>query len=486
MGALPIPGVPDRSLAGLLAVLLVACSSSPPATPVDQAPVDQVRAVLAGRVVDPTGAPVGRLARVDLTAGCAPNAEMDPCSVSTTRWTDGQGRFVASFERDWNRSFSAIADLEIRPPVGRGYDLGIAVRKGVELRYQPEPPADTTFVEITLPSQRSASRAPEWVERISHRALSRPIRADSRRVYLSDPGCVEARDRTTGALLWCEGSSSSLVGLPYLVVDEVVAMSRGEVFSGLDASSGEVLWTRTGAPNFPFVADEDHGIVATDGTAIAAYDPRTGATRWQTALDAGGRVTLAMGSGLVCAERLVTPPGNARIQCWDSRSGEHRWSRFIGSPAWVAIAADRVLLAGGEAEGESGWTGLDAETGETVWKAAVFADRGPALSDSGEVVFACSPAECVAVRTRDGSVLWRRALEGQKEAPAVAGGRVYVTAGGPLDRSLYVLEATTGAIRERIDPDPFDSAGFCASPSAEGNRVYVFSCGWHLYAFEVE
>lgn len=466
----------------LVGSLLSACSEAPLVAPVEQGAVDSVQVVIGGRVTDPSGAPVAGAVVVVRTS--CPMGPSDPCAVSTTRSADEEGRFVAWFERRWNRPLPAVAEVVARPPIGRGYFLGDASLEGVEVEYQPKPAADTTSVELTLPSARSASRSPEWVRNLSHRLLARPLTVDSRRVYGSGPGCVGALDRFTGATLWCEGSAPGLAGLPYVVVDEVVAMSRGETFSGLRASSGEVLWTRAGVPNHPFVGEEGHGLAATDGMTIAVYDPETGATRWDAPIEQGRDVNLAMGSGVVCAERLVAPPGDARIQCWDAFDGEFGWSRFIGSPGWIGIAGERIVLSGGETERESGWIALDKETGATVWKSPLPARSG-SFSETGDRVFACSGSECVAVRIRDGSIVWRRTLQGEAGSPVVGGGRVYVVVRSENRGSLYVLDAASGGSHERIDPDPFDLGGFCARPAVHEDWVYVFGCSGHLYAFEV-
>lgn len=163
-----------------------------------------------------------------------------------------------------------------------------------------------------------------------------------------------------------------------------------------------------------------------------------------------------------------------------------RWSRFVGSPAWLAITSARVVLAGGESEREGGWIGLDAGTGETLWRSQVSGAKGPAVSENGDLVFACQTAQCVAVGTIDGRVAWRTNLAVEVGAPAFADGRLYVVENGPHPRSLFTLDASHGGILERIDPDPFDDGGFCGPAAAADGMLFVFGCSGYLYAFEVE
>ena len=54
---------------------------------------------------------------------------------------------------------------------------------------------------------------------------------------------------------------------------------------------------------------------------------------------------------------------------------------------------------------------------------------------------------------------------------------------GDGESSLYVLDAASGAIRERILPDPF-LRGFCGTPAANSDYLMVFGCS-SLYAFRM-
>ena len=99
------------------------------------------------------------------------------------------------------------------------------------------------------------------------------------------------------------------------------------------------------------------------------------------------------------------------------------------------------------------------------------------------MAFACSSEACFAIRTSDGAVVWRTAFDRYVGAPVFADGSLYVRVGEESGAtSLYVLDAQSGAIRERILPDPFDY-GFCGDPVLTSGRLAIRGCG-SLYTFE--
>lgn len=472
------------ALAMIPAILLVSCEDATRVEPVFNG---EIMAVIAGRITDREGVPVpGAVVFFSYPCPGMPST----CTTSTAILTDEAGRFVAVFE-ETGTPLTTRAEVTARPPIGRGYVLGQTTIAGLKMSFQPAPAADTTFAALSLPSNHSESRRPVWVQEISFRALTRPLKADAEHVYFSSPGGVAALDRESGEYLWQEGSAPGLVGLPYALVDGIVVMARDEVLSALRSSDGELLWTRHGDPNLALTTTEEDGLFATDGESIAAYDHRTGAIRWENPLQPGGRVAMAAGEGLVCVERLVVSPAFARIECWSVSDGEPRWSRFIGLSAWHVITGGRVVLAGGETERERGWIGLDLNTGETIWKSALPPAGDPVISAGGQTLYACSShgsgtPECLAVRVADGTIAWRRSLEEEVSPAAIGEGALYVLQRGPLLNPLLVLDPGSGVVRERIDADPLDEGSFCGTPAAGDDMVFVFGCHGYIYAFRVD
>lgn len=462
-------GEPIRSTNFLLSALLVAigCNDSAVTEPEVHQPVDHVEVVVGGQVLDGDRNPVAG-AYAYVWVGCA--SEPDPgCLTSTGRLTDAQGRFLITLELPLQVETPVRARAEATPPLGQGYVLGKGMIAEFEAVFQPPPVADTTFVEIVLPPNSVDSRRPVRIQAVGHRASR--LRADTDRVYVSSPGGVAAMDQATGEWLWQKGRTAGLAGPPYVVVEGVVVMARGATLTALRAVDGEILWSRDGALTGFLTAGEGGGFFASDGRNVAGYDLESGATRWTRELIGSGNVAIAAGESLVCAEIL------AYVECWEPSSGDPLWSRPTEFANWLAIVGDRVILGA-----QSGWTAFDGKTGAMLWQTAVTTFNSPALVEGGDSVFACSSAECVALRVSDGQFAWRTAIP-HPASPATDGEFVYVVGWLDDSSSLYVLDAGTGAIRERILPDPF-YGGFGGAPVVGKDLVFVYGGFGHLYAFD--
>lgn len=293
-----------------------------------------------------------------------------------------------------------------------------------------------------------------------------------------------------GEIVWEENTTGSgLIGPAYLVVDGVVVAAHDGLV-GFRAQDGERLWAALESAPQVMTAAEQEGLFTTDGEDLVAVDILTGIERWRTPLADGGLVNLGSGAGLICAERLIFAPGDARVECFSSSDGSRRWVRFVGTAQWVAIARGLVILAGGEEEGEPGWIALNPDTGETVWVTSQdLPSLGPEISE-GDVIYTCGDPsqtrrDCAAVRAEDGAVLWQRGLAGVPvSAPVLGGESLYVIV--LLDdgrQVLFALERTTGSIRSQLDPGE-EVRGFCANPETIGNLVFAFGCAGYLLAYE--
>ena len=444
------------------------CGESAVTGPESLQPVDHVEAVVAGRVTDPGGNPVeGAYAYGAL--GCS--SEPEPgCLTATGGITDRNGRFALTFELGYQSVYPVRARVQVTPPLGMGYILGKARIEDFGAVFQVPPAADTTFVALVLPPNVVNSRRPVRIQSVGHRTGE--LRAEAERVFLSAPGGVAARDQRTGMCLWQRGGGGGLGRPTYALVGDYVAVAAGGWLSAFRAIDGEALWHLDPVPNRALTTGGSEGLFATDGLVVVAYDVRTGEMRWRQELIGNGNVALAADEDLVCAEIL------AWVECWEPSSGEAVWSRPTEFADWLVIAGDRVILGS-----EVGWSALDADTGEKVWE--IWIDRGyvPALSEAGDLAVACPPSECVAIRTEGGDVAWRAPILGFPGGPAVSDGVVYVPVRDAPSSGLYVLDAATGGVRERVLPDPFDG-DFYGTPAIGTDFVFVFGGFGNLYTFE--
>lgn len=449
-----------------LVASVAGCGDSAGPIPPIVGPVDHVEAIVTGQVRDPEGNPVEG-ARVTVSTSCFVEPYQGCPMQSNSPTTDADGRFLARFEIPLQSTYPVEIQLAAMPPLGMGYVLGEASIDTLEGVYQPPPVADTTFVQVVLPENNVDSRRPIRIEPGGHLAA---LGADGERFYLSASGGVVALEPATGRCIWQAGGFGGRTGPPFMLVEDLVVIAGGESLLAVRASDGGRIWNRERVPNRALTVSEKR-LYATDGQGVLAFEPHTGETLWRRELIRGGYVTIAASASLVCAQV------SAFIECWEPSTGESIWSRTTYLARLLAIAGERVIL-----QSHADWTALDAVSGEVVWQAPIEEGYAPAVSDAGDVVFACRATVCFAVRSEDGQVAWRTTFGDEVDIPVVQDGSVYVKVGYAYgSTSLYVLDSANGMILERLLPDPFDY-GFCGIPALSSDYVSIFGCGtWYTF-----
>jgi outer membrane protein assembly factor BamB len=306
------------------------------------------------------------------------------------------------------------------------------------------------------------SGKPLWKEPIGHRA-SDPV-TDGRHVIMSWPGGVGALDAQTGDVLWeFDVAFLGFAHPAFVMVEDVVMVSWVGVLRGLSADQGVERWSNSNAPT------EWTGIVgeggatdalATDGVGavyvantveLARIEPETGGILWRARTEGNGRVALAAGSEAVCVRRapIVT------VACYSLADGRLLWSigqLDVSARGGIAVVGDRVVV---QVDFES--VGLDAETGREAWRTSALPLVDWSTDHPDGVLYGCTEAEgCIAVRASDGEVLWRSTVA-SLWPPAATSRHVFVNAREEDAVSLYVLDALSGQIVDRILPEERES-----------------------------
>jgi outer membrane protein assembly factor BamB len=316
--------------------------------------------------------------------------------------------------------------------------------------------------------------------------LATPIGVDLERIYVSSPFGVAALDQETGVAIWEEEPSTGIAGLSFVIVGDVIAVARGNTLVGLEAETGQQLWVHEATTSVEtLTASEPGGLFTTDGERVFSYDSQNGSIIWDVPTDPGGLIVLEAAIGLVCTERLVSPPADARLTCYDQSNGMFRWARFLHSPPWIALTPTDVIVAGLELDEGPGLMGLDRNSGQASWKRPGLSGNSPAVSYEDDVLYTCAEG-CTAVSGDEGEILWHTDLEKPVGAPSQSGTTIGVVAFLSEPNPLYVLDATTGILRAAVLPDlSEDSGGFCGTPAIDGNLIFVFTCGGTLYAYRI-
>lgn len=260
------------------------------------------------------------------------------------------------------------------------------------------------------------------------------------------------------------------------VVDDGVAYLAGDVrVEARRVGSGERVWAADPGGSVDTSPALGCGAVFVAGlNATVAYSRADGAELWRTEGPGGGRG--GPGSPALVDDTLYVP--GAGLAALDAESGRERWSAAASGSIHGVAVADRPYVG----VGSNGGGGVAAFTtaGETWWETTegvgpVYAP--PAVAD-GTVYAASKAGRLVALDAADGSVRWRRPLDGSVYQPAaVADGTVVVGAGN--GRLARAFDAATGA-----EQWSFETGASKAAPAFLGDRVLVSGANTGVWALD--
>jgi outer membrane protein assembly factor BamB len=234
--------------------------------------------------------------------------------------------------------------------------------------------------------------------------------------------------------------------------------------------------------------------VGSGSGAMYALDERTGAARWTVNLGSPISSSAAVANSLV-----YVGTRDGRLHALDAATGKQKWWVPTGAvipfpwghesgDVWTSspTVADGLVLFGG---GDGLLYGVSARAGSVLWRARTGGRiRGaPAVADKRAYIGSFDG--CVyAIDVVSGKQIWRYETEGAKlksgdygfdrrsiqSSPAVSGGVVYV---GARDGFLYAIDATTGALRWRVD---HHISWINSSPAVDRGVVFAGSSDAHF------
>jgi outer membrane protein assembly factor BamB len=246
-----------------------------------------------------------------------------------------------------------------------------------------------------------------------------------------------------------------------LTVADDDAAGAGPVLTGLDATSGLVVWSHLG---YERVAITDAVVLATPAgvrsgviPGMVAFASDDGAVRWSAELPPGTRTGDSPDIGFAPAAgpgvAVALPDGTVQVR--DVDTGDLRWNVRAGV-TWpvrgLLVIGDVAILyplSRGRPDPATP-VAVDLGSGRVLWRAGRSARLGPcagALCDLAE-------SGTRALDPRTGLAVWHKA--GWHFAGTLDERHVVVTAGGPVDASTAapaaVLDARTGRRVRELGP----------------------------------
>jgi len=265
----------------------------------------------------------------------------------------------------------------------------------------------------------------------------------------TNDGDVVALDPANGRKLWSAKVSSEVLAAPLVAGDRVIVRTVDGKLRALAAADGKELW----------VAEEAVPRLTLRGTAPPVLSGET----VLCGFDSGKVVAVALSNGDVLWQSQVsTPRGRSELE---RLSDVDSAVRVAGNDAYAVGYQGRVVM-------------LALDSGQVWWGRDLSSYRGLALDDD-QVYVATSDGSMVALRRRDGTVLWQQ--DGLKRrglsAPVVDGKAVVVA---DFDGYLHWLDRDTGKFVAREHPGG-ERVG--ATPIVADGRLFVLDEGGKVAAF---
>jgi len=302
-------------------------------------------------------------------------------------------------------------------------------------------------------------------------------------------GKVEALDPATGRL---KGSTDTKVDLsagPGVAGGLLVVGTNDGVLVALETAAGKKLWKAKVSSEVlaaPLVAG-DRVIVRTVDGRLRSLDAANGKEQW-SAEEMVPRLSLrGTAPPVLAGEEVLAGFDSGKVMAFALATGDVLWQTPVSSPRGRS-ELDRlsdvdapVRVDGGDAyavgfQGRVAMLALDS--GQVWWSKDLSSYRGLTIDDD-QLYVSTAEGAVVAMRRRDGTVLWQQ--EGLKRrglsAPAVVGSAVVV---GDFEGYLHWLDRDTGKFVAREHPG---GERIAAAPLAADGRVFVLDEGGKIVAY---
>ncbi|MHB1843239.1 MAG: outer membrane protein assembly factor BamB family protein [Deltaproteobacteria bacterium] len=261
-----------------------------------------------------------------------------------------------------------------------------------------------------------------------------------------------------------------------------IASDAGRLFC-LEAATGSELWrTQIGeSASAPLAVADGTVFVPTEESSLFAFDEATGKRRWHYRRELSGQFSLRTRSAPKVAGNVIYqgfPDGT--LVALGTQNGAVLWQR-AGSASGQTLDADSgAQEAGGRvyvASYQDGILALDARDGTVKWRRPLNGATGLMLTDG--LLFATAVGQLAALAPGDGSIIWQKGFGQRTPRDFTRLGNLLAV---PTSDALVFLDDRTGSLLGA----PFNPGhGVDAPPAAHGRQLFVTSNEGWLYALEL-
>ena len=364
----------------------------------------------------------------------------------------------------------------------------LAVLAGCDKEKDVAPPAELVDLKATLAVKELWSVGMGGGGEKLRLALG--LAGDSDTLYAaSRDGEVRALEAANGRTRWRADLDVPLSAGPGAGPGLVVlGTNQGEVIA-LESASGKVRWkakVRGEVLAAPLVTDE-RVVVRTVDARLRALAARDGKEQWVVD-EMVPRLSLrGTAAPVLAGDAVVCGFDSGKVIAVSLAGGETLWQSQVSTPRGrselerLADVDSAVRVAGNDvyAVGYQGRVAMLAlDSGQVWWGRDLSSYSGLAIDDD-QLYVATSDGDVVALRRRDGTVLWQQ--EGLKRrglsTPGVVGNAVVV---GDFEGYLHWLDRGTGTFVAREHPG---GEKIASAPLVAGDRVFVIDEGGKIVAY---
>jgi outer membrane protein assembly factor BamB len=318
-----------------------------------------------------------------------------------------------------------------------------------------------------------------------------PPVSDGSRVFAAFwDGVVGAFDVGTGAAIWQTTPGGALFD-DLRVWGSTLLVQTGLGTTGVDATTGRVLWATAGGsdhPNGVLAIDSSQSLIVSGGWQRLVYGIRAGDGAYAWSLDVGEAGLSAVVAGrtaYVGTRNTQMQPseavGHVVAVNLDTRTEQWRFlAPKLGSSSGFAgpLFVSNNVVFGNAANGRT--YAVDAATGRELWHFYGAAWLAGPIADENFVYVPSMTDTLYALHRATGSVAWSRELGPGSlyTEPVFLDSATILTKNGPM---LYLLARADGRI---IWTHSIGFNHICETPLVVGNRIVV-DAEDGLYAFEM-
>jgi outer membrane protein assembly factor BamB len=304
-------------------------------------------------------------------------------------------------------------------------------------------------------------------------------------------GLVEARDLSTGRLIWEAETEVYFSAGPGLGAGTVILGSRDAEVVALNSENGELLWKSQVSSEVLSVPVIAHGtvIVRTTDGAVIALNEKTGAKQWSYEHNAPALSVRGIGAPLIVEDNVIEGYDNGKLMALRLADGKYVWETSIAIPKGrseverlVDLDVDPIEVAGVIyiASYHGGAAAVSELDGDVLWRNEAISSYTGLSNDFRYLYLSDSTDDVWQLDQRSGASLWKQKELHQRKltAPAVYGSYVVV---GDFEGYVHWLSTTDGRQLGRIK---VADSEIDAKPIVVDNTVYVYAKDGTLAALQ--